>query len=421
MPHEPTAFELIWKNYWVRAISYILLIFVVVWLLITYRGGYLFALQVGIVGFVIAYILNPLVNVMQRIRIRRSFAVVLVYILLINLIVFGSVMITLVIAQLGRFIELIPTAFNSISTLVAGITGNVSGWLTNVSENLPTFLSDRFGVDTTNSEELSIAIQSRLQAALITAVDSITTFLEQFARQGPGFLISSATSIISTTLQIVLMILASAYFLYDFPKFVQTFRNLFPVRYRYLFDDLSQKADTAVGGYLRGQLLITLCLGVFIYIGLAILNIPSALAISFLAAIFNLVPYLGPIIGVIPAVLLGFTVSPWVALGAVIVFIVANQLEGNVLGPYILSKSTNLHPVTVLLAILVGAGLFGLLGALLAVPITALGKVVLEEYLFKRPAYQESLFPHVALSSKEVNSEPSKRAEIERQSKDKSS
>ena len=110
-------------------------------------------------------------------------------------------------------------------------------------------------------------------------------------------------------------------------------------------------------------------------------------AISFLAAIFNLVPYLGPIIGVIPAVVLGFTVSPLTAGLAVVVFIVANNLEGYLLAPLIHSRSTNLHPVTVLLAILAGVGLFGLLGALLAVPVVALLKVILEEYLLRRPAY----------------------------------
>jgi predicted PurR-regulated permease PerM len=127
---------------------------------------------------------------------------------------------------------------------------------------------------------------------------------------------------------------------------------------------------------------------------LTIVRVPFALPIAFLAALFNLVPYLGPIVGMIPAVLLGFTVSPLTALLGVIVFVVANQIEGNILAPYILSKSTNLHPVTVLLAILVGAGLFGLLGALLAVPVSALLKVILEEYLLKRPAYKE---PAIAL------------------------
>ena len=405
MPDTPTAFEIVWRNVWVRALCYVLAVIFLLWLLIRYRDGYLFALQVGIIGFFLAYVLNPLVNLLQRIRVRRAFAVTIVYILLINVLVLGSVLLTQIVTQLASFISLIPEAFNNISAALGSIGSWFNERFNSIINALPTLLSERFGVQTSN-DQLSILVQERLQNLLTSAVNSINAFLEQVAKQGPGVLLSGATSIISTTLQIVLIILVSGYFLYDFPKFVQSFRRIFPVRYRNLFDDLSKKADIAVGGYIRGQLLITLCLGVFIYIGLKLLSIPSALAISFLAAIFNLIPYLGPIIGVIPAVLLGFTLSPWTALGAVIVFVIANQLEGNVLGPYILSKSTDLHPVTVLLAILTGAGLFGLLGALLAVPVVALGKVVLEEYLFMRPAYQES---QIALTETKGNKPASKK------------
>jgi predicted PurR-regulated permease PerM len=187
---------------------------------------------------------------------------------------------------------------------------------------------------------------------------------------------------------VILILIASGYFLYDFPKFIANFRRFVPVRWRPLYADLSDKTDDAIGGYLRGQVLITVILGVMIWIGLSIVGVPLALAISFLAAIFNLVPYLGPIIGVVPAVLLGFTVSPLTALLAVLVFIIANQVEGNLLSPLILSRSTNLHPVTVLLAIIAGLGLLGFVGALIAVPVVALTKVILESYLLTRPAYQ---------------------------------
>src|SRR5690606_18103552 len=116
-------------------------------------------------------------------------------------------------------------------------------------------------------------------------------------------------------------------------------------------------------------------------------GVPLATAIAFIAAVFNLVPYLGPVVGAVPAVLLGLTVSPLTALLAVGVFIVANQLEGNPLSPMILSRSTNLHPVTVLLAIMAGLGVYGLVGALLAVPLVALSKVLLEDYVLRRPEF----------------------------------
>lgn len=394
-----TAFEIVWRSPWVRAVSYVILILFVLWVLWVTRKGYAFALQVGLIGFTLAYILNPLVNLLARLKVRRSLSVVLIYILLLAILVLGSILITQVVTELSKFISLIPDAFRNIG----GLTGRIAAWFSGLLDNLPGFLSKGFGVQT-SSDELSVQIQERLTGFLAGSIENINGFLEQILTKGPGVLLSGATSIISTTLQIFLILLVSAYFLYDYPRITANFKRFVPVRWRLLYEDLTQKMDTAVGSYLRGQLLITLVIGVLIYVGLEIINVPLALAISFLAAIFNMVPYLGPIIGLVPAVLLGFTVSPLTALLAVVVFVVANQLEGNVLAPYILAKSTNLHSVTVLIAILIGAGLLGLLGALLAVPIAALLKVVLEEYLLRRPAYTEpvSLEP-VKPKAKEIS------------------
>lgn len=383
MPDSKTAFEIVWRSPWVRAVSYLLLGLLVLWLLWYYRRAYSFALQVAVIAFTIAYVLNPLVGALQRIRIRRAIAVVIVYVLLLNLLVLGSVLITQVVGELGRFVSLLPDALDNVS----GLLERVAAWFAGLLERLPGALSDRFGGEPGN-EDIAQQVQEQFAFFLASFVESINGFLERLIREGPGLLLSGATTLLSATFQAFLIILASAYFLYDFPKFNANFRRLVPVRWRSLYDDVTAKADLAVGGYLRGQLLITLMLGTLIFVGLSILQVPLALAISFLAAIFNLVPYLGPIIGVIPAMLLGFTVSPLTALLVVVVFIIANQLEGNLLSPLILSKSTNLHPVTVLIAILVGVGLFGLVGALLAVPTVALAKVLMEEYLFTRAAYR---------------------------------
>jgi predicted PurR-regulated permease PerM len=383
-----TAFEIVWRNPWVRALCYVVLIVFTIWVLWVLRGGYSFALQVGLIGFVLAYILNPVVGLLLRLRIRRSIAVLLIYILVVNLLVLSSILITNVVSELGRFVNLLPTAFDEIGGVIASITE----WVNARLESLPGFLSDLAGE--AGNEEFGTEVQTQFQTLFADAITTINAFLRSLLQQGPGLLITGATTIISTTFQVFLILLASAYFLYDFPRFIASFRRIVPTRWRPLYNDISQKTDRAVGGYLRGQLLITILLGIFVFIGLSIVGIPLALAISFLAAIFNLIPYLGPIIGTVPAVILGFTVSPWAAFWAVVVFVIANQIEANILAPWILSRSTNLHPVTVLISLLIGAGLLGLLGALLAVPIAALLKVILEDYLFNRPAYQEfSIIP----------------------------
>ena len=377
-----TAVELVWRNVWVRAVSYVALVAFVVYALWRLRGGYAFALQVGVIGFVIAYILNPVVEALERLRIRRPVAVVIVYFLLLNLLVLGSVLVSQVVTEMGRFVNLVPKAIDNLTSL----STHVQAWLAGVVTNLPDAISSRLGVPASQTQ-ISAQIRQELVNFTTQLVQSFNRLLQHIITGGPSLLLSGATAVISTTFQVVLIFIASAYFLYDYPRFTANFRRFVPVRWRPLYEDLTDKADRAVGGYLRGQLLITLTLGVLIWIGLTLIGVPLATAISFLAAIFNLVPYLGPIIGVLPAVLLGLTISPLTSILAIVVFLLANQLEGHVLSPLILSRSTNLHPVTVLLAIMAGLGLFGLVGALLAVPLVALVKVVLEEYLLTRPAY----------------------------------
>lgn len=385
--HEVTALELVWHYTWVRATVYLLaaaLLLVALWSL---RDRYSFALQVGLIGFVVAYVLNPVVDALGRIRVRRPIAVVIVYLALAQVLVFGSILIGQVVVELSRFVNLIPEAVDSLGNQFARLGVWIQGFLERLPPSFSDFLNGRLGVQP-GAEDLGLQAQDRVAGVLEATVGNLLQLFERVLSGGPSVLLSSATSIVSTTLQAFLILLAAGYFLYDFPRFTANFRRFVPVRWRPVAYDVLAKTDRAVGGYLRGQLLITALLGILIWIGLTLIGIPFATAISFLAAIFNLVPYLGPIIGTIPAVLLGFTVSPWAALLAVVVFLVANQLEANVLSPLILSRSVDLHPVTVLLAIMAGLGLLGFVGALLAVPMVALTKVLLEDYLLTRPAYQ---------------------------------
>lgn len=379
---DPTALEIVWRSVWVRAVTYVgatALLALILWRL---RGGYAFALQVGLIGFLIAYILNPVVAWLVRLRLKRPLAVIITYALLLVLVALGSVVVSQVLIEMGKFVQLVPTALEQVTRWLT----EMQQWVAGFRDRLPAFLADRFGVSD-ETGVLSTQIQDQVASFLQQLGESLRKLLEGLVAGGPGLLLTGATAVISTTFQVFLIFLAGAYFLYDFPRFAANFRRFVPLRYRDLADDLSAKADLAVGGYLRGQLFITMVLGVMIWAGLSIIGIPLATAIGFLAAVFNLVPYLGPILGVTPAILLGFTVSPLAAVLAALVFLVANQLEAHVLSPLILSRNTNLHPVTVMLAIMAGIGLMGLLGALLAVPLVALVKVVAEDYLLTRPAF----------------------------------
>ena len=144
--------------------------------------------------------------------------------------------------------------------------------------------------------------------------------------------------------------------------------------------ELSKDISTAVGGYIRGQIIIALAIGVLTGLGLTIIGLPLGLAIGFIAGLFNIVPYLGAIIAITPALLLAIP-SGWLEVVLVgVVFTIVSQLESHVLAPQILSKSTDLNPISIILAILSGLALGGVLGALLAVPLTALVKLLIRKY-----------------------------------------
>ncbi len=416
MARDITAFEIVWRNPWVRAITYAVAAAVVFWLLFwEILPGAATAFQVAVIGFVIAYILNPLVMGLKRLRIPRTIAVILVYLALLAVLVLGSVLITQVVTDISRFARFIPDALENITMLL----GQAAAWFSGLSENVPDFIANRFsdGVETGGVEtgdatlgegtgqdaatdaqtgDIAERVEEAVQNLLTQAATSLEAGLQEFISNsgnillsGGGTFISGVTTVFSTTFQIFLILLAGAYFLYDFPKITSNFRRYVPLRYRPFYSGVAQKVDRTVGGYLRGQLIVMLAIGILLWIGLELVGVPSAPSISFLAAIFNIIPYLGPIIGVVPAVLLSFTTGAplTTAILAVVVFVVANQIEGNFLSPLILSKSTNLHPVTVFIAIIAGFGLFGLVGGLLAVPSVALAKVLVESYLLTRPAY----------------------------------
>ncbi len=380
--HEITAIETLWRNVWVRGTFYLVLAAAIVLFLVTQRGAYGFALQVALAGFLIAYVFNPVVVALGRLRIGRGLAVLIVYIVLAQALVVGSVLLTQVVTETARFASLLPAALGNLSETL----GSATGWFGGLGEWLSGVLQERLGIEL-GGDEFAGQVQTQVAAWLTGAAQSLTRFLERVIADGPAVLLQGATSIVSGAFQVVMIAIASAYILYDFPRIAANVRRFVPTRWRPLYSDLVEKSDRAIGGYLRGQILITIIVGFITWIGLTVLGVPLATAISVLAAVFNLVPYLGPIVGAVPAVLLGFTVSPLTALLVVVVLLAVNQIEAHLLAPLILAKSTDLHPITVLISILIGVGFLGLLGAFLAVPVVALGKVVLEEYLLTRPAY----------------------------------
>ncbi|MCZ6508927.1 MAG: AI-2E family transporter [Acidobacteria bacterium] len=186
-------------------------------------------------------------------------------------------------------------------------------------------------------------------------------------------LFSNLMEFVLFLLNLIFVPVFAFYLLVDWPKVKQGITSLIPLPYRAVTLARVKEVDLAVASFLRGQFSIALVLATINAVGLVALQVPFGLALGILAGLANMIPYMALVVGLLPAVVLCWAEhQSWpLVIGVVAVFSGAQLLEGTVLSPRILSKSVNLHPVWVLLAIIAGGSLFGFLGLLIAVPVAA--------------------------------------------------
>lgn len=148
-------------------------------------------------------------------------------------------------------------------------------------------------------------------------------------------------------------------------------RVVTPLRFETYILDLWARARRKIGLWLQGQLLLGLLVGVIVYLGLKILGIPYALVLSILAAMFELIPVFGPILSAVPAILLGFSISPTIGVMTFGLYVIIQQFENNLLYPLVVKKIVGVPSLVIILALIVGAKLAGFIGILLSVPAAA--------------------------------------------------
>lgn len=139
--------------------------------------------------------------------------------------------------------------------------------------------------------------------------------------------------------------------------------------------------EDKLGSWMRGQIVLSLIIGVMAYIVLFLFQVPYALPLAILAGLFEVVPVIGPIISSIPAIMIAYLVSPFTALMVGISFFVIQQLENHIIVPQVMKKAVGLNPLIVILAVAIGGKLLGISGALLAVPITVVVQIITQDIL----------------------------------------
>jgi predicted PurR-regulated permease PerM len=204
-------------------------------------------------------------------------------------------------------------------------------------------------------------------------------------------LVSISSKIFSSIFLLITLFALSFYLLLEWRVFVRLVSSPFTGKQEKRISNLVFKVEKGLGAWVRGQLALSGIIAVTIFIGLTILGVPYALPLAIIAGILEIVPIVGPIVSAIPAVLVGLTVSPLLGLAIVALFFIVQQLEGHIVVPMLMSKVVGLQPAIIIVSVLAGATLAGIAGALLAIPVILVAKIIVKDLFMDDPKAQEDL------------------------------
>jgi predicted PurR-regulated permease PerM len=291
-------------------------------------------LMMVFVAIIIASAINGPASWLQRHRVPRVLGVTFLYLLLFLVL---ALIISLILPPLAEQVKHLAVAFPEY---IEKIGLSLQGWWEKYKgegENLQNFL-DRV------SEKLT-------QAASSVFATTVGIF---------GGLVSS------------MVILVISFYLAVQERGVKKFlMSLTPIEHQAYISDLVERIQMKMGGWLRGQLLLILIVGLLTFIGLSLLGVKYALVLALIAGLLEIIPYIGPIMATVPAVILAFFQSPSLALLVILLYAVIQQLENHIIVPQVMRKTVGLNPIIIIIVMLVGAKLAGIIGIILAVPIAA--------------------------------------------------
>jgi predicted PurR-regulated permease PerM len=224
--------------------------------------------------------------------------------------------------------------------------------------------------DLNNNSMLPESIRTGINTALYKMEKKLSESLFDF--------VNNIGAMVSVVFIMFIIPFLAFYILKDFEVFERTVITYVPKSHRQQAVRLLKDIDTALGSYIRGQFLVCCIIGILAYIGYWIIGMPYPLLLAAIVAITNVIPYLGPFFGAAPALLMAATVSVRMMIFVVVVNTACQILEGNVVSPQVVGRTLHMHPLSIILALLVGGELAGIAGMILAVPIFAALKVIVQ-------------------------------------------
>jgi predicted PurR-regulated permease PerM len=301
-----------------------------------------------VLGGAIAFMIQPAVTRLVALGIPRVVAIVVVFVVIIAVLA-------------GLVLLIVPLVVNEV------------GQLQRQAPALATAAQDRI-----NSLQGSPIEIFGINIDIKTATETISSHLKDYLLGQFGNAVTIGLTALTTLLQVVLMFIVAFLLALDAAAFRRLLRRLVPNDYRTDFDQIWRKVRKMLYAYVRGQLVIAGLIGILSGIACAVLGLPDAVALGMIAGVTALIPYLGPFIGAVPAILVGLAASPLKALLIAVVYFLISNVILNFVYPKVMGDAVRLSPILVIAAFIAGYSWAGILGMFVAVPIAATLRILFD-------------------------------------------
>ena len=307
------------------------------------------ALPVVLTG-VAYYLLNPIVDFLERKKVKRIYSILLLYIVIIGLITISIV-------------SVIPLLKEQITSLV----DNFPRYVHIVEDQMKQLIGSQFFNQAQQTLNINLTdLASKVSDQASTILNSTFT--------GVGTFIGAVTEIVISIVTVPFILF---YLLKDGKKLPLFILKFVPTRLREQTYVVMSEMNHRLSSYIRGQIIVSFCIGCLLFIGYLIIGLDYASLLALVAACTSIVPYLGPTIAITPAIIIALVTSPFMLVKLIIVWTVVQLFEGKFISPQIMGKNLHIYPVTIIFVLLTSAKLFGVIGVILAIPGYAVIKVVI--------------------------------------------
>ncbi|MEA1936991.1 MAG: AI-2E family transporter [Patescibacteria group bacterium] len=296
------------------------------------------------ISVIAALIMNPAVEKMKEKKIPRAVGASILFLAVLAMIgLFFYIIVPPLAKELGQLATQIPVYMNSMNI------------------------------------DYSIISEQKIDDRLAGPIQEILVEASKFLKNTTTAIFSGVFGLLGGILSAVLIAVVSFYLVIEKKGIEKFVKAVIPFDFQPRALKVIKKIEVKLGKWFIAQLFLGFAIGLVTFIGLSLLGVPYAMVLAIIAGGMELIPYLGPTLAAIPAVIIAFSVSPFLALLTLILYFLIQEVENYVLVPKVMQKSVGLHPVIIIIAILIGYQFAGIIGVILSVPVATIASIILED------------------------------------------